>query len=81
LWEIIAVKTLTVDSQQRIQIPDAPPDTVFTYENHGNGTITLTVVKTEPKQRFPKGSLAKYLTEERDREQLAILKGCVQGPQ
>jgi len=75
------VKTLTVDSSKRIRIPDAKPKQVFAYENHGNGTITLTQVKAELKQRFPRGSLLKYLTPERDREQLAILKGCVQGPE
>src|SRR5437867_4686494 len=75
------MKTLTVDSSKRIRIPDAKPKQVFAYENHGNGTITLTQVKAEPKQRFPRGSLLKYLTPERDREQLAILKGCVQGPE
>ncbi|MGO8698841.1 MAG: hypothetical protein ACLQVY_14095 [Limisphaerales bacterium] len=74
------MKTLTVDSRKRIRIPDAAPHTVFAYENHGDGTITLTMVKAEIKQRFPKGSLTKYLTEKRDIEQLAILKGCVQGP-
>jgi hypothetical protein len=30
---------------------------------------------------FPRGSLVKYLTPERDREQLAILKACVQVPE
>ncbi len=75
------MKTLTVDSSKRIRIPDAKPKQVFAYENHGNGTITLTQVKAELKQRFPRGSLLKYLTPERDREQLAILKGCVQGPE
>jgi hypothetical protein len=74
------VKTLTVDAHQRILIPDAAPHTVFAYENHGDGTITLKVVKGETEQRFPKGSLKKYLTEKRDVEQLAILNGCVQGP-
>ena len=32
------------------------------------------------KEAFPRGSLLKYLTPERDKEQLAILSGCVQGP-
>ena len=31
-------------------------------------------------ETFPRGSLLKYLTPERDAEQLAILSGCVQGP-
>jgi len=71
------MKTLTVDDQKRIRIPDAKPRQVFAYENHGNGTITLTEVKAERKERFPRGSLVKYLTRQRDREQLEILKGCV----
>lgn len=70
------MKTLPVDDQKRIRIPDAKPRQVFAYENHGNGTITLTEVKAERKQRFPRGSLVKYLTPERDREQLEVLKGC-----
>ena len=75
------MKTLTVDDQKRIRIPDARPRQVFAYENHGNGTITLTEVKAERKQRFPRGSLIKYLTPERDRQQLEILKGCIQEPE
>ena len=75
------MKTLTVDDQKRIRIPDAKPRQVFAYENHGNGTITLTEVKVERKERFPRGSLVKYLTPQRDREQLEILKGCVQEPE
>ncbi len=74
------MKTLTVDDQKRIRIPDAKPRTVFAYENHGNGTITLTQVKAEARQRFPEGSLAKYVTRESNKEMLEILKGCVQGP-
>jgi hypothetical protein len=70
------MKTLTVDDQKRIRIPDARPRTKFAYENHGDGTITLTEVRAEPREAFPKGSLLEYLTPARDREQLAVLKGC-----
>ena len=38
------------------------------------------LVAQKPKEAFPRGSLLKYLTPERDQEQLAILSGCVQGP-
>jgi hypothetical protein len=69
------MKTLTVDDQERIRIPDARPRTKFAYENNGNGTITLTEVRAEPREAFPKGSLLKYLTPERDKEQLALLIG------
>jgi hypothetical protein len=75
------VKTLTVDDYQRIRLPNVKPRTRFAYENRGDGTITLTQVTKRGKEPFPRGSLAKYLTPERDREQLAILKGCVQGPE
>jgi len=38
------------------------------------------LVARKAKEAFPRGSLLKYLTPERDKEQLAILSGCVQGP-
>jgi len=85
IWEIPTMKTLTVDSAKRIRIPDAKPHQVFAYENHGNGTITLTEVKAEAKARFPKGSLVKYfsgkLGRERDDLEIGLLKGTVQGPE
>jgi hypothetical protein len=80
-WEILDVKTLTVDARKRVRIPDAKPKQVFTYKNNGDGSITLTAIKRKQKERFPRGSLLKYLTAERDEEQLAILSGCVQGPE
>jgi len=45
------MKTLTVDDQKRIRIPDAKPRTVFAYENHSDGFITLTEVKAEKQRR------------------------------
>ncbi|HEY6184367.1 MAG TPA: hypothetical protein VIW67_19135 [Terriglobales bacterium] len=66
------MKTLTVDSSKRIRIPDAKPKQVFAYENHGDGTITLTEIK-------PPVNLKKYVTPERDKELLEIFKGYSQG--
>ena len=74
------MKTLTVDAYKRVRIPDVKPRQVFAYENHGDGTLTLTEVKAEAKERFPKGSLKKYVTAESNKEMLRILKGCAQGP-
>ena len=74
------MKTLTVDDHKRIRIPDAKPRAKFAYQNHGDGTITLTEVRAEAKEAFPPGSLAKYVTKERDAEMLALLKGTVQEP-
>jgi hypothetical protein len=70
------MKTLTVDDQKRIRIPDAKPRQVFAYENKGDGTITLTEVKAESREPFPPGSLKKYVTAERNKDLLEIFKGC-----
>ena len=67
------MKTLTVDDQKRIRIPDAKPRQIFAYENHGDGSLTLTLVKAERKERFPPGSLKKYITARSNKEMLDIL--------
>jgi len=74
------VKTLKLDAQKRIRLPDFKPGQVFAYSNHGNGTVTLTAVKADVQEPFPPGSLLKYFTPEKNREELELLKGCVQGP-
>ena len=70
------MKTLTVDDQKRIQIPDAKPRQVFSYVNNGDGTLTLAPVKAKASEPFPRGSLLKYFTPEKDQEELALLSGC-----
>ncbi len=72
--------TVAADKWKRVRIPDAAPKQVFAYTNNGDGTRTLTEVKAERKPSFPRGSLLKYMTPERDKEQLSILSGCVQTP-
>ena len=80
LREITNVLTVIADKYKWVRLPDAKPKQVFAYANSGE-TITLTPVKAnKAKPRFPRGSLLKYLTPERDKEQLAILSGCVQTP-
>lgn len=74
------MKTLTADKYKRVRIPDAKPQQVFAYANNGDGSFTLTAVKAEAKEKFPPGSLARYFTPERNREELEILAGCIQGP-
>jgi hypothetical protein len=39
------------------------------------------LVAHKTKEAFPRGSLLKYFTPERDRDELAILSGCVKGPE
>ena len=70
------MKTLKVDGQKRIRLPDAKPKQVFAHENHGDGSFTLTLVKAEAKEAFPRGSLLKYITPARNKELLEILEGC-----
>lgn len=73
-WNFASVKTLTVDDQQRIRMPDAKPRQVFAYENHGGGHVTLTLVEPVTKEPFPKGSLRKYITEENNAELAALAR-------
>ena len=70
------MKTLTVDDYQRVRIPNAKPRSKYSYEDHGDGTITLTQVKAERKEPFPPGSLKRYVTAERNKELLEIFEGC-----
>jgi hypothetical protein len=79
-WEFYPVKTLKVDAKRRIRFRDARPGQVYIYENDGYGTITLTEVKGQHKERFPRGSLLKYITPQRNNERLTLLAGCAQGP-
>lgn len=69
------MKTLTVDDYNRVRLPDVKPRQKFAYENQGGGRITLTIVKAEAEEPFPRGSLSKYLTPERNKELLTLLKG------
>ena len=75
------MKTLTVDGQKRIQIPDAKPRQVFSYVNNGDGTLTLALVKAKASEPFPRGSLLKYFTPEKDKEELALFSGCSLEPE
>jgi hypothetical protein len=73
--------TVTVDERKRVRLPDAKPGQVLAYENLGGGSFSLTAIKAERKEMFPRGSLVKYLTKKRDEEQLVLAKGCIQEPE
>ena len=74
--------TVTADDRKRVRIPDAKPGQVFAYESTEDGSVTLTPVKPQQrKERFPRGSLLKYITPERNRELEQIFKGCAKGPE
>jgi len=45
------MKTLTVDDDKRVTLPEAKPGTVFAYEHDDSGRVTLTPVgQAGPKQ-------------------------------
>ena len=67
------MKTLTVDDYKRVRIPDAKPRTKYAYENHGDGSLTLTEVSAETKEPFPP-DYDFGLTPARNRELLALAK-------
>jgi hypothetical protein len=50
---------------------------VFACEPQGEGQFLLTrLLKAAPVEAFPRGSLKKYLSRAKAREELALLKGC-----
>lgn len=80
-WEFTTMKTLTVDDQKRIRIPDAKPRQIFAYTTNPDGIITLVPMKPERNEMFPRGSLLKYFTAKKDKEEAMLLSGCVQEPE
>jgi hypothetical protein len=70
------MKTLKVDTHKRVRIADLKPGQVLAYTNNRDDTFTLTLIKMEPKPAFPQGSLLKYFTPEKNKEELALLAGC-----
>lgn len=73
--------TAKVDDKQRVRIPNARPGQLVTIQTRDDETWTLTLIKEPAKERFPKGSLLKYMTAERDKEQEVIYQACVKGPE
>ena len=70
------MKTLKVDGHKRVRIADLKPGQVLSYTNNGDHTFTLTLVKVDAKPEFPPGSLLKYFTARKNKEELALLAGC-----
>jgi hypothetical protein len=80
-WKIHGMKTLTADTQQRVQLPDAKPNQVFSYVVNSDGSLTLIPVGALRQEPFPPGSLLEYMTPDKDAEETALFSGCVQGPE
>jgi bifunctional DNA-binding transcriptional regulator/antitoxin component of YhaV-PrlF toxin-antitoxin module len=81
------VNATIIDKKRRMTLPESiceaaglkPKDRVDWRVEEGEIRGRKLVPK-KAKEPFPRGSLLKYLTPERDKEQLAILSGCVRGP-
>jgi bifunctional DNA-binding transcriptional regulator/antitoxin component of YhaV-PrlF toxin-antitoxin module len=76
-----------LDKKRRTTLPEAICEAVGLRPNDHvewrveNGEIRgRKLVPQKAKEAFPRGSLTKYLTPERDKMQLVILSGCVLGP-
>ena len=84
-WEFTTMKTLTVDAHKRIRLAESKPGQVYSAHPNPDGSVLLVPVREVTKERFPRGSLLKYFTgelgQERNKRDLEILSGCVQGPQ
>ena len=76
-----------IDKKRRMTLPESVCEALGLQPNDRvewraeDGEIRgRKLVAGKTKEVFPRGSLLKYLTPERDKEQLTILSGCVQGP-
>jgi hypothetical protein len=76
-----------IDKKRRTTLPECicdaiglrPNDRVEWRIEEGELRGRKLVIQVQ-REVFPRGSLRKYLTLERDQEQLSILAGCVTGP-
>jgi bifunctional DNA-binding transcriptional regulator/antitoxin component of YhaV-PrlF toxin-antitoxin module len=84
-WAYMAATV--IDEKRRTTLPESVCDAVGL---RANDQVEWRVEEGEIRGRklagdkatgeFPRGSLLKHLTADRDKEQLTILSGCVQGP-
>jgi bifunctional DNA-binding transcriptional regulator/antitoxin component of YhaV-PrlF toxin-antitoxin module len=78
----------TIDENHRLTLPESicsaagiePNDRIEWRAQDGEIRGRKLPVRQEFQETFSRGSLLKYLTPERDKEQIAILAGCVQNP-
>jgi hypothetical protein len=71
--------TIKLDQKKRAVIPTGKPDQVFAYSDNGDGTITLTALKADVKEPFPRGSLKYLCTQARNKELAKIASGTILG--
>jgi hypothetical protein len=72
--------TLKADDRSRVKLPGVKPGQVFALDDHGDGSITLTLVKKpERKEAFPRGSLKYLCTPARNKELEQIAASTIVG--
>jgi hypothetical protein len=76
-----------MDKKRRMTLPESickavglQPDDRIDWRVEGGEIRGRKLVARKTKEPFPRGSLLKHLTLQRDKEQLAILASCVHGP-
>ncbi len=81
------MNTTVIDKKRRMTLPESVcraiglrPNDQVEWRVEAGEIRGRKLVPQKPKEAFPRGSLLRYLTPERDKEQLAILSGCVRGP-
>jgi len=63
MWEVPTMTTVKLDSKRRATIAHGKPGQVMAVTENGDGSITLTPVKPDVKEAFPRGSLRKHVQE------------------
>ena len=77
-----------IDKKRRMTLPESvcqalglKPNDQLEWRVEAGEIRGRRLVAQKPKEAFPPGSLLKYFTPERDKDELAILSGCVKGPE
>ncbi len=77
-----------IDKKRRMTLPESvceavglKPNDQVEWRVEAGEIRGRRLVARRPKEAFPPGSLLKYFTPERDEAELAILSGCVKGPE
>jgi bifunctional DNA-binding transcriptional regulator/antitoxin component of YhaV-PrlF toxin-antitoxin module len=82
------MQATVIDKKRRMTLPESvcqavglKPHDQVEWRAEAGEIRGRRLVPQETKEVFPPGSLLKYFTPERDKEELAILSDCVKGPE
>ncbi len=83
-----SVNATVIDKKRRMTLPESvckavglKPHDQVEWRAEAGEIRGRRLVAQRTKEAFPPGSLLKYFTPERDKEEIAILSGCVKGPE